>query len=147
MTDDQRLTWDLVREVRDVMRRHGYHSADQQHTEQVIMLIRHMTGVYEGTMQALGGEGYVMVPSSRLTAPQPPGPAAVSIPAGQVKTVLAALAEAAGYKRDRAAACADCADQSCGTCQWWLKGADAYDQTAAQITQAAEPSADLEAGQ
>jgi len=38
-----------------------------------------------------------------MTADQPRGPAAVIVPAGQVKTVLAALDDAAGYKRDRAA--------------------------------------------
>lgn len=146
MTSDQRLTWDFVRDVTDVMRRHGYRG-DQRHALQIVGLLRHMTGVYEGTMEAFSGEGYVMVPSSRLTAPQPPGPAAVSVPPGQVKTVLAALSEAAACKRDRAAACTDCAGQSCGTCQWWLKAADAYDQAVAQMTQAAEPSADLEAGQ
>ena len=67
-----------------------------------------------------------------MTADQPRGPAAVIVPAGQVKTVLAALDDAAGYKRDRAETCADCADQSCTTCQWRLQAADAYDQMAAR---------------
>ena len=43
---------------------------------------------------------------------------------------LAALDDAAQYKRDRAETCADCADQSCTTCQWRLHAADAYDQLA-----------------
>ena len=55
--------------------------------------------------------------------------------------MLAALDEAAEYKRDRAETCADCADQSCTTCQWRLQAADAYDQLAGQMTQAAEASA------
>jgi hypothetical protein len=76
-----------------------------------------------------------------MTSHQPPGPATVTVPAGQLKTLLAALDEAAEYKRDRAATCTDCADQSCTTCQWRLQAADAYDQTAAQLTQAAEASA------
>jgi len=75
-----------------------------------------------------------------MTSDRPPGPAVI-VPAGQVKTLIAALDEAAGYKRDRAAACADCADQSCATCQWRLQAADAYDQTAAEIIRAADASA------
>ena len=43
----------------------------------------------------------------------------------------------AGPGRD----CADCADQSCTTCQWRLQAADAYDQLAGQMIQAAEASA------
>ena len=66
-----------------------------------------------------------------MTNNQPPGLAAVIVSASQVKTLLAALDEAAEYKRDRAATCADCADQSCTTCQWRLQAADTYDQMAA----------------
>ena len=75
-----------------------------------------------------------------MTRHQPPGPGAVIVSAVQVKTLLAALDEAADYKRDRAATCTDCADQTCATCQWRLQAADTYDQTAAQLTQAAEAS-------
>ncbi len=75
-----------------------------------------------------------------MTSDQPPGPAAVIISADQVKTLLAALDKAAEYKRDRAATCADCSDQSCTTCQWRLQVADTYDHMAAQIIQAAEAS-------
>jgi len=76
-----------------------------------------------------------------MTSDQAPRPAAVIIPAGQVKTLLAALDDAAEYKRDRAETCADCADQSCTTCQWRLQAADAYDQMAALMTRAADASA------
>ena len=76
-----------------------------------------------------------------MTNNQPPGPPAVIVSASQVKTLLAALDEAAEYKRDRAATCADCADQSCTTCQRRLQAADAYDQMAAQMTVTAEASA------
>jgi len=72
---------------------------------------------------------------------QPHGPDAVIIPAGQVKTLLAALDDAAEYKRDRAATCADCGEQRSTTCQWRLHAADAYDYLAAQLIQAAEVSA------
>jgi len=76
-----------------------------------------------------------------MTSHQPLGPGAVTVSAGQAKLLLAALSEATDYKRDRAATCADCADQSCATCQWWLQAADAYDQVAAQIIQASQASA------
>jgi hypothetical protein len=87
--------------------------------------------------------GYVVVPSSRPTAPQrpgPPGPAAVTVQADQVKTLLAALDEAAEL-RGRAETCAYCADQSCTTCQLRLQAADAYDKVAGEMIQAAEAAA------
>jgi hypothetical protein len=133
--DDERLTWDLIFEVLDVLERHGYHRRDKQHAGQVIGLIHDVTHIYEGTLDA-PFTPYVVVPSSRPVAPEPPGPPAVIVSTGQVKTLLAALDEAAEYKRDRAETCADCADQSCTTCQWRLQAADAYDQ----LTQAAEAS-------
>lgn len=74
-------------------------------------------------------------------AAQPPDRPAVIVSIGQIKTLLAALDEAADYKRDRAEACADCADQSCTTCQRRLQAADTYDHMAAQLIQAAETSA------
>ena len=139
MPDDERLTWGFILEVLDVMERHGYRRRDNQHADQAIGLIRDVTRIYEGTQDAPPGS-YVVVPSSRPVAPQPPGPPAVIVSAGQVKTLLAALDEAAEYKRDRAETYADCADQSCATCQWRLQAADAYDQLAGQMTQAAEAS-------
>ena len=41
-------------------------------------------------------------------------------------------------KRDRAETCADCADQSCTTCQSRLRAARTYDQLAVQMLQAGE---------
>jgi hypothetical protein len=93
-----------------------------------------------------------------MTGNRPNAPGAVIVSASQVKTLLAALDDAADYKRDRAATCADCADQPCTTCQWRLHAADAYDHLAAQMIQATEasatwqhpsghPAADPEAGQ
>ena len=76
-----------------------------------------------------------------MTGSQPAVPATIIIPVGQIKTLLAALDDAAEYKRDRAATCADCADQSCTTCHQRLQAADAYDQIAAQMIQAAEAAA------
>jgi hypothetical protein len=139
MTDDEGLIWGFIVEVLDVMERHGYHRKDNQHTSQAIGLIRDVARTYEGTLEAPPA-GYVVAPSSQPTAPQPPGPPAVIVSADEVKTLLAALDDAAEYKRDRGATCADCADQSCTTCQRRLQVGDAYDQMAAQMIQAGEAS-------
>ena len=80
------------------------------------------------------------MPSSQPADPQPPGPPAAVVSADQVKILLAALDDAAEYKRDRAETCADCADQSCTTCQWRLHIAGAYVQLAEHMTQAAQAS-------
>jgi hypothetical protein len=143
MPDDERFTWGFLLEVLDVMERHGYHRSDNEHTGQALGLIRDVTRIYEGTLDAPRG-GYVTVPSSQPAAPQPSslrGRDAVIVSADEVKVMLAALDEAAEYKRDRAETCADCADQSCATCQWRLQTAGAYDQLAGQMIQAAEASA------
>jgi hypothetical protein len=137
MPDDERLTWGFIREVLDVMERHGYRRRDSEHAGQAIGLIGDVVRIYEGTLDAPRG-GYVVVPSSRPAAPQPPGPPAVIVSAAEVKTLLAALDEAAESKRDRAETCADCAGQSCTSCHWRLQAADAYDQLYDQMTQAAE---------
>ena len=143
MADDQRLTWGFIIDVLDVLEHHGYRRSDSEHTGQAIGLIRHLARIYEGTLDAPAG-GHVVVPSSPPTAPQPPGPPgpdAVLVSAAEVTILLAALDDAAEYKRDRAGTCADCADQSCTTCQWRLQAADAYDQIAGQMIHTAEASA------
>ena len=134
MTSDDRLTWGFITDVLDVMERHGYHRGDNEHAGQAMELIPDVAHIYEGTLDA-PASGYVVVPSSQPTAPPPPGQPAVVL-VGQVKILLAALDEAAEYKRDRAETCADCADRSCTTCRWRLRTAEAYDQLAEQMTQA-----------
>ena len=76
-----------------------------------------------------------------MTSRQPPDPDAVMVSADQVRLLLAALDDAAEYKRDRAATCADCGEQPCTTCQWRLQAADAYDHLAAQMIQATDAAA------
>jgi hypothetical protein len=76
-----------------------------------------------------------------MTNRQPPDPGAVIVSADQVKTLLAALEDAAEYKRDRAATRADGDEQPCTTCQWRLHAADAYHHLADQMIQATEASA------
>jgi len=140
MPDDGRLTRGFIIDFLDVMERHGYHRGDHEHTGQAIGLIRDVARIYEGTSDAPRG-GYVVVPTSQPEAPRQPGQPTVMVPADQVKTLLAALDDAAEYKRDRAETCADCTDQSCTTCEWRLQTAGAYDQLAEQVTQAASASA------
>jgi hypothetical protein len=140
MTTDDRMTWGLIGEVLDVLERHGYHRYDNRHTAQAVGAILDLAYVYDGTRDVSYG--------TDLT-PEPPGPAdqdAVIVSAGEVKTLLAALDDATEYKRDRAETCADCADQSCGTCQWRLQAARDYSQMAAQMLQAAEASAAAQPG-
>jgi hypothetical protein len=143
MTHDDRMTWGFISEVFDVLERHGYSRSGSQHTGQAIGLISDMAHVYEGTMHAPYGANVVVLPSPPAAA-QPPNQAdqdAVVLTSADVSTVFSALDIAADYKRDRAAACVDCADQTCLTCQSRHRDAQAYDRLAAQILQAAERSA------
>jgi hypothetical protein len=64
---------------------------------------------------------------------------ATGIEPADARTILAALDEAADYKRARAANCADCEDQSCGTCQYRLRSARAYDSAADRLLAKGQP--------
>ncbi len=140
MTDDERLTWGFILEVPDVPERHGYHRSDNQHTGQAIGLPGNLAHLYDGTIDAPRGAD-VTVPTSPSTAAQSPGRAgqdAVVLTGTDAIAVFAALDIAAGYKRDRAAACAG---QTCLTCQSRLRDAQAYDRLADQVIHAAAASA------
>jgi hypothetical protein len=146
---DDRMNIDLITEVMDVLDRHGYVRGDNQHVAQSVGTIVDLARIYEGTPDH-PGPSLTRQPPPPQPAPEPPGPAdhdAVIVSAGEVKTLLAALDEAAEYKRDRAATCTECADQSCGTCQWRLQAARDYDQMAAQMLQAAEAARIANVGQ
>ena len=145
---DQRMNPDLIHDILDVLDRHGYARADDEHTGRAVLLISDLAHIYEGAQDHPFGPYNEASPSR--TEPAPPEPAAqdaVTVPAGEVKTLLAALDIAADYKRDRAAACADCTSQSCPTCQSRLQHARAYDRLAAHLIQAAEASATATASQ
>jgi hypothetical protein len=66
------------------------------------------------------------------------GHQAAALDGAELSTVLAALDEAAEYKRDRAANCPDCdADpELCGTCEYRLGRAGEYDALAARLAEA-----------
>jgi hypothetical protein len=159
---DQRLNPHLIHDILDVLNRHGYARADDEHVGRAILLVGDLVHIYEGAQDHPFGP-YTNQASPSSTGPAPPGPAtqdAVTVPAGEVTALLDALDIAADYKRDRAGACGDCTSQSCPTCQSRLQHARAYDRLAAQLIQTAEasatapdpvsqpkPTADREAGQ
>ena len=140
---DQRMNPDLIHDVLDVLDRHGYTRADNEHTGRAILLISDLAHIYEGAQDHPFGP-HINQASPSKTQPSPSEPAAqdaVTVPADQVKTLLAALDLAADDKRDRAAGCSDCTSQSCPTCQSRLQHARAYDRVAAHLIQATEASA------
>ena len=69
------------------------------------------------------------------------------------RTILAALDDTADHKRDLAASCPDCADQTCGTCDARLRAARDCEAVSVQIqaqlyrTPQTEAEPDPEAGQ
>ena len=139
---DHRIGLDLFTDVLDVLHRHGFTRGDDQHAGRVIFLISDLARIYEGSQDHPVGPSLNQAPSPPAPL-EPSGPDsrdAVIVPAGELKTVLAALDVAAGYKRDRAATCPDCPDQSCPSCQWHLQGAQAYDHLAARMLQDAWPA-------
>jgi hypothetical protein len=140
---DQRMNPDLIHDVLDVLDRHGYTRADNEHTGRAILLISDLAHIYEGAQDhPFGPDINQASPSKTQSAlPEPAAQDAVTVPADQVKTLLAALDIAADYKRDRAAGCSDCTSQSCPTCQLRLQHARAYDRVAAHLIQATEASA------
>ena len=151
----------LITNVLDVLEQHGYTRSDNEHATQAILLISDLAHIYEGSQEHPFGP-YIgeIPPRPEPVPPEPTRHDAVTVPPGEVKTLISALIIAADYKRDRAEVCADCADQSCPTCEWRLRDAQAYDRAHAQLLQsaeasvaashpepAAEPAADPEAGQ
>jgi hypothetical protein len=130
----------LITEVLDVLDRHGYTRGDDEHAGRAIFLIRDLAHIYEGSQDHPFG------PTVNQPPPEPAPPTLatqnpVPVPIGEVKTVLCALDIAADYNRDRAELCADCADQSCPTCESRLREAQAYDRLYVQLDRQAYASA------
>jgi hypothetical protein len=164
MTSDERFTWGLIVDVFDVLERHGYHKYDNQHTGRAFGMIRDLAYVYEGARETHPGP----VAPSPHPGPAPPGlgadQGAIILTHAEVSTVFAAAEIAADDKRYRVEMCPDCPDQSCPDCQTHLRDAEAFDQIADRMLQAAKtapaahhghtepprqsrPAADKEAGQ
>ena len=144
MAADDRMNLDFILQFLDVLEGHGYHYHDDQHTGRAVGLLGDLARIYEGSQEAPASTYAAEAPAASQPETGPPGPQAdqdaVILSASQVGIVAAALGEAADYKRDRAAACAECADRSCGTCQWRLRGAETYGHLATQMLWAAEAS-------
>ena len=138
MTSDDRLTSGLILDVLDVLERHGYHRYDTQHTGYTVGAILDLAYVYDGTRDVSYGYYAPPAPNPGLGNSDPEADDAVILTDAEVGTVVAALDIAADYKRDHAAACADCADQTCPTCQSRLRDAGAYDQMATQMLHTAK---------
>ena len=105
-----------------------------------------------------------MVPPPPPAYPGPSRHDAITLTRADASTVFAALDIAADDKRYRVEMCPDCPDQSCPDCQTHLRDAEAFDQMADRMLQAAQaapaasasqpgpdrrsqPAADREAGQ
>jgi hypothetical protein len=144
---DQRLTPDLIHDILGVLDRHGYTRADDEHADRTVLLIGDLAHIYEGALDHPFGPYNEVSLSRTEPAPEPAAQDAVTVPAGEIKALLAVLDIAADYKRDRAAACADCTSQSCPTCQSRLQNARGYDRLAAHLIQSAEASATAAASQ
>jgi hypothetical protein len=142
MTRNDRMNWDFIIDVLDVLERHGYHQHDNQHTGQAIAVISDLAQVYEGTRDVPYGTYLDHAPPATHPEPGQPvrqaDPDAVILTSTDVSTVLAALDLAGDNKRDRAEMCADCANQSCLSCQSRLQDAQAYDRLAAQMHRTAQ---------
>jgi hypothetical protein len=133
MTSDDRLTRGLIIDVFDVLER------------QVSGIVPDLAFVCAGARDT-SCEPYLQpAPSALPAGPAPPGPDADAATFdGEVRTVPAAMDIAADFKRDRAAACAGCVDQSCLTCQSRLRDARACAQmlqiaAAARTTKSGRP--------
>ena len=138
MTSEDRFTWGLILDVLDVLERHGYNKYDNQHTGRAIGVMSDLAHVYEGTRETRPDP---VVPSPH---PEPAPPvaeadqAAVVLTPADAITVFAAMDIAADDKRYRIEMCPDCPDQSCPTCQTRLHDAEAFDQMADRMLQAAK---------
>ena len=135
---DARQTWSMIIDVLDVLEKHGYRRGDDQHTGRAVQLVGELARIYEGTQET--PDGTRLVPEPSQASPDQPGRAAASnaaaIAGAGMPVILSALDEASDYKRDRAAACPDCADQTCGTCQHRLDAARAYEGLASRLQHA-----------
>ena len=137
MTGEDRFTWGLILDVLDVLERHGYRKYDNQHTGRAIGVMFDLAHVYEGARETHPDP---VVPSPH-PGPAPPvaeaDQAAVVLTPADALTVFAAMDIAADDKRYRIEMCTGCPDQSCPACQTHLLDAEAFDQMADRMLQAA----------
>ena len=143
MTSEDRFTWGLILDVLDVLERHGYHKYDDQHTGRAVGVIFDLARTYEGTPETRPGPAAPSPhPEPARAAPEADRDAFV-LTLTDVSTVFAAMDIAADDKRYRVEMCTECPDQSCPACRTHLRDAEAFDQMADRMLQAAkaEPAA------
>ena len=162
MTTGPRVTPGLVHDILDALERHGYYRSDDTHADRAIALIGDLAGIYEGTQDHPAAP--FMVPPPLPACPGPGRDDAITLTRDDASIVFAASDIAADDKRYRIEMCPDCPDQSCPDCQTHLRDAEAFDQMADRMLQAAQaapaatasqpgpdrwaqPAADREAGQ
>ena len=134
MTSDHRVTPGLIHDIVDALERHGYDRSDDLHADRAIGLIGDLAGIYEGTQD-------------HPAYPGPTRPDVVTLSHADAITILAASGIAAGDKRYRAGTCPDCPDQSCPNCQVNIRDAEAFDQMAGRMLQAAQAAPAASASQ
>ena len=164
MTSEDRFTWGLILDVLDVLERHGYHKYDNQHTGRAFGMIRDLAYAYEGARETHHGPAQPLPHSEPVRPGAGAGQGAIILTHAEVSAVFAAADIAADDKRYRVEMCPDCPDQSCPACQVHIRDAEAFDQMADRMLQAAQgapavgasksapdrwsqPAADREAGQ
>ena len=151
MTSDHRVTPGLIHDILDALGRHGYYRRDDLHADRAVGLIGDPAGSCEGT------QDHPAYPGSSRHDP-------ITLTCADASTIFAASDIAAGDKRYRVQMCLDCPDRSCRTCQVHIRDAEAFEQMADRMLQAAQaapaasatkptpdrwsqPAADREAGQ
>jgi hypothetical protein len=161
MTSDHRITPGLIADIVDALERHGHVRGDDLHAGRAIGLIADLACIWEGAQDHPATVNPRTVPPLPPAYPGPGRPDAVTLTRADASMVFAALDIAADDKRYRVEMCPDCPDQSCPTCQTHLHDAQAFDQMADRMLQAAtaasasqpgperraQPDADREAGQ
>ena len=134
-----RHTHRLVSEIINVLNRHGHHARDRQHADQAIDMAAQLAQVYDGTLDIPASTGRSAAPQPRSGPRSEPDPDALVLTGADISTVLAALGLASEYKRDLAESCADCADQSCVSCQDRRQDAHGYERLSERIITAPNP--------
>ena len=161
MTSDHRVTPGLIHDILDALERHGYYRSDDLHADRAIGLIGDLACIYEGTQDhpAIACPIPAAPPATR-TAATTPSPSPAPTPAPSSPRWISPPTTSATASR-----CAPTAPTSpAPTCQTHLRDAQAFDQMADRMLQAAQaapaasasqpgpdrqsqPAADREAGQ
>ena len=146
---DHRIGLDLSNDVLDVLHRHGFSRSDDLHAGRAIFLIGDLARIYEGSQDHPDGPAitpapYLPVPPEPPAPDPEPGPSvpaanqdAIILTHADALTVFAAADIAADHTRYRAEMCTQCPDQSCPACRTRLRDAEAFDQIADRMLQAA----------